>query len=58
MEIIDLYEQMVRSRYFEELTKVLWEEGYIPGELHLGIGTEAAIAGIIAGTFFLGRRAP
>jgi acetoin:2,6-dichlorophenolindophenol oxidoreductase subunit alpha len=48
MEIIQLYELMTRSRYFEELTKILWEDGLIPGELHLGIGTEGAVAGIIA----------
>jgi pyruvate dehydrogenase E1 component alpha subunit len=48
MEVVDLYEKMIFSRYFEELTKVLWEEGHIPGELHLGIGTEAVIAGVVA----------
>lgn len=48
MDIVGLYELMVRSRYFEELTKIIWEDGLIPGELHLGIGTEAAIAGVIA----------
>lgn len=47
MEIVEIYEKMVFSRYFEELTKILWEDGLIPGELHLGIGTEA-IAGVIS----------
>ncbi|MBN2156020.1 MAG: thiamine pyrophosphate-dependent dehydrogenase E1 component subunit alpha [Candidatus Lokiarchaeota archaeon] len=47
-EVLHLYELMVRSRFFEELTKVLWEDGLIPGELHLGIGTEAAIAGVVS----------
>jgi len=51
MEVVELYENMVRSRYFEELTKILWEDGLIPGELHLGIGTEAAIAGVVGNLF-------
>jgi TPP-dependent pyruvate/acetoin dehydrogenase alpha subunit len=47
-KICSLYSLMTRSRYFEELSKILWEDGLIPGELHLGIGTEAAVAGVIA----------
>jgi pyruvate dehydrogenase E1 component alpha subunit len=48
MEVVGLYELMVRSRFFEELTKTLWEDGLVPGELHLGIGEEATIAAVIA----------
>jgi len=48
MEVVDLYELMVRSRYFEELTKILWEDGLVPGELHLGIGEEGVISAIVS----------
>ena len=48
MEIVGLFELMIRSRYFEELTKILWEDGLVPGELHLGIGEEAAFAAVLA----------
>ncbi|MHA2296104.1 MAG: thiamine pyrophosphate-dependent dehydrogenase E1 component subunit alpha [Candidatus Hodarchaeales archaeon] len=43
-----LYELMLRSRLFEEAVAKLWEEGKIFGEMHLGIGEEAIIAGIIS----------
>jgi TPP-dependent pyruvate/acetoin dehydrogenase alpha subunit len=39
---------MIRSRYFEEAIKKYWKEGKIPGEMHLGIGEEGIIAGIMA----------
>ncbi|HMF29986.1 MAG TPA: transketolase C-terminal domain-containing protein [Candidatus Lokiarchaeia archaeon] len=39
---------MVRSRLFEEAVKKLWEDGKIPGEMHLGIGEEAIIAGVVS----------
>lgn len=39
---------MLFSRYFEEMTEVYWDRGYIPGEMHLGIGEEAICAGINA----------
>ncbi|NMC05513.1 MAG: hypothetical protein GYA24_09885 [Candidatus Lokiarchaeota archaeon] len=47
-DIWHLYELMVRSRSFEEATKALWDEGAIPGEMHLGIGEEAIYAGIVS----------
>jgi len=47
-KVEELYELMVRSRFFEELTKLLWEDGLISGELHIGIGEEATIAAVIA----------
>jgi pyruvate dehydrogenase E1 component alpha subunit len=46
--IWNLYELMFRSRRFEEITKQLWEDGYIFGELHLGVGEEAINAGVIS----------
>ncbi len=41
-----LYELMLRSRLFEEAIKKLWDEGKIFGEMHMGIGEEAIMAGI------------
>ncbi|MHA2173989.1 MAG: thiamine pyrophosphate-dependent dehydrogenase E1 component subunit alpha [Candidatus Hodarchaeales archaeon] len=46
--IWNLYELMLRSRRFEELSMQIWENGYIFGELHLGIGEEAINAGLIS----------
>jgi len=43
-----LYRQMLRSRLFEELVKLLWNEGRISGEMHTGIGEEGIIAGVIS----------
>ncbi len=42
-----LYEMMYRSRIFEEAAARLWHEGKIYGEMHLGIGEEALMAGIM-----------
>lgn len=42
-----LYLQMVRMRRFEEVLAALWQQGLVSGELHLGIGEEAIIAGVI-----------
>ena len=47
-EAWQLYELMLRSRRFEEAVKRLWEEGKISGEMHLGIGEEAIIAGVVS----------
>jgi hypothetical protein len=41
-----LYPLMLRSRLFEEAIAKLWHEGLISGEMHLGTGEEAIIAGI------------
>lgn len=41
-----LYELMLRSRFFEEAVIQLWDEGKIYGEMHMGIGEEAIMAGI------------
>jgi TPP-dependent pyruvate/acetoin dehydrogenase alpha subunit len=43
-----LYRQMLRSRLFEEKVKELWEAGQISGEMHLGLGEEAIVAGVVA----------
>jgi pyruvate dehydrogenase E1 component alpha subunit len=42
-----LYRQMYKSRLFEEAVLKLWEEGLISGEMHLGIGEEAIMAGVV-----------
>lgn len=46
--ILNLYSLMFRSRYFEESVKKLWNDGYIFGEMHTGIGEEGIIAGIVS----------
>jgi len=43
-----LYTLMLRSRLFEEAIAQLWHDGLISGEMHLGTGEEAIIAGIVA----------
>jgi TPP-dependent pyruvate/acetoin dehydrogenase alpha subunit len=47
-DLSQLYHQMARIRYFEEAQAVLWHRGLIPGEMHLGIGEEAVVAGVLA----------
>jgi len=42
-----LYFQMARIRAFEESLARLWRQGLIPGEMHLGIGEEAIVAGVL-----------
>ena len=46
--ILELYEAMLSSRCLEEAITHLWNEGYIFGEMHLGIGEEAIIAGVLS----------
>jgi pyruvate dehydrogenase E1 component alpha subunit len=43
-----LYRLMLRSRLFENEVIRLWNEGKISGEMHLGNGEEAIVAGVIA----------
>jgi pyruvate dehydrogenase E1 component alpha subunit len=43
-----LYRLMLRSRRFEEAVTSLWEAGKISGEMHLGVGEEAVVAGVVA----------
>lgn len=44
----DLYHQMVKMRRFEEALGGLWGAGLISGEMHLGIGEEGIVAGVLA----------
>jgi pyruvate dehydrogenase E1 component alpha subunit len=39
---------MLRSRLFEEAIAGLWHAGLISGEMHLGTGEEAVIAGVVS----------
>lgn len=43
-----LYWNMLRSRLFELEVTRLWQEGRIPGEMHLGVGEEAIAAGVVS----------
>jgi TPP-dependent pyruvate/acetoin dehydrogenase alpha subunit len=43
-----LYALMLKSRLFEEAVTQLWKDGLISGEMHLGTGEEAIIAGIVS----------
>ena len=42
-----LYENMLRSRRFEEAVSRIWHDGKISGEMHLSIGEEAVVAGTV-----------
>jgi pyruvate dehydrogenase E1 component alpha subunit len=48
LDLWSLYALMLRSRLFEEAIAQLWQEGLISGEMHLGTGEEAIIAGVVA----------
>jgi pyruvate dehydrogenase E1 component alpha subunit len=39
---------MLKSRLFEEAVMHLWKDGLISGEMHLGTGEEAIVAGIVS----------
>jgi pyruvate dehydrogenase E1 component alpha subunit len=39
---------MLKSRLFEEAIAQLWHDGLISGEMHLGTGEEAIIAGVVS----------
>ena len=39
---------MLKSRLFEEAIAQLWHDGLISGEMHLGTGEEAVIAGVVS----------
>ncbi len=47
MDLWQIYWHMLRSRLFEEAVTVLWEQGLISGEMHLGTGEEAIVAGVV-----------
>lgn len=42
-----LYLQMCRIRCTEQALERLWRDGRISGELHLGLGEEAVVAGVV-----------
>ena len=46
-DLWSLYAQMLRCRLFEEAVAQLWRDGLISGEMHLGTGEEAIVAGIV-----------
>jgi TPP-dependent pyruvate/acetoin dehydrogenase alpha subunit len=43
-----LYALMKRSRVYEDAVTRLWQQGLISGEMHLGTGEEAVIAGVVS----------
>jgi len=43
-----LYRVMLKSRLLEEAIARLWQDGLISGEMHLGTGEEAIIAGVVS----------
>jgi pyruvate dehydrogenase E1 component alpha subunit len=47
LNLWSLYGKMFQSRLFEEAVAQLWEDGLISGEMHLGTGEEAIIAGVL-----------
>ncbi|MFQ5752121.1 MAG: thiamine pyrophosphate-dependent dehydrogenase E1 component subunit alpha [bacterium] len=47
LDLWSLYRQMFKSRLFEEAVIQIWHEGKISGEMHLGIGEEAIVAGVV-----------
>lgn len=47
-DIWQLYRIMLHSRFFENAVTELWEKGKISGEMHLGTGEEAIIAGVVS----------
>ena len=46
-DLWSLYENMLRSRLFEEAVTRIWHDGRISGEMHLSIGEEAVVAGAV-----------
>lgn len=42
-----LYLQMCRIRWTEQALALLWRRGLASGEMHLGIGEEAVVAGVV-----------
>jgi acetoin:2,6-dichlorophenolindophenol oxidoreductase subunit alpha len=47
IDLWSLYALMLKSRLFEEAIAKLWHDGLISGEMHLGTGEEAIIAGVV-----------
>jgi len=42
-----LYTQMLRCRLFEQAVMRIWQDGAISGEMHLSMGEEAIVVGIV-----------
>ncbi len=42
-----LYSQMLRCRLYEKEVMRLWQDGAIPGEMHMSMGEEAIVVGIV-----------
>src|SRR5512142_203610 len=47
-DLWSLYALMLKSRLYQEVITRLWQDGLISGEMHLGTGEEAIIAGVVA----------
>jgi TPP-dependent pyruvate/acetoin dehydrogenase alpha subunit len=47
-DLWSLYSLMLKSRLVEEAVTQLWKDGLISGEMHLGTGEEAIIAGVVS----------
>jgi TPP-dependent pyruvate/acetoin dehydrogenase alpha subunit len=47
-DLWSLYSLMYKSRTFEEAVRQIWKDGKISGEMHLGMGEEAIVAGIVS----------
>ena len=47
-DLWSLYTLMFKSHLFEEVVTQLWKDGLISGEMHLGTGEEAIVAGIVS----------
>jgi acetoin:2,6-dichlorophenolindophenol oxidoreductase subunit alpha len=48
IDLWSYYSLMKKSRLFEEAITELWKQGLISGEMHLGTGEEAIIAGVVS----------
>ena len=48
MDLWSLYVLIKKSRLLEDTVTQLWEDGLISGEMHLGTGEEAVIAGVVS----------
>jgi pyruvate dehydrogenase E1 component alpha subunit len=46
-DLVELYRLMFTSRRLEEAIMRLWHDGQVSGEMHLGIGEEGIIAGVV-----------
>lgn len=46
-DLLRIYRMMLVSRRLEEAISTLWHEGLISGEMHLGVGEEGIVAGVL-----------